>query len=63
MYDMFFESTVNLCDRFTALDPVKVRNYPAHEIFLLFRRLSDYTDRHKKNENKVKRVQAGDDWF
>jgi hypothetical protein len=67
LYDEFFEITVTLCNRFTGFDPVKVRQYPAQEIFLLLKRLVKYDERHAKHKrssgNGVIRKQAGDDWF
>ncbi len=68
MYNDFFDITVGLCNRFTALDPVKVRRYPAHEVFLLMKRVVDYDNRHDKkskggNGSQVVRKKAGDDWF
>jgi hypothetical protein len=57
-----------LCDRFTNLNPIKVRQYPAHEVFLLMKRLTDYNNKSDKqknisNKNDVIRRKAGDNWF
>ena len=67
MYEDFFDITVGLCNRFSALDPIKVRRYPAHEVFLMWKRVIDYDERHKdkkgNNGSGVVRKPAGDDWF
>nr|DAK15291.1 MAG TPA: protein of unknown function DUF393 [Caudoviricetes sp.] len=54
---MFFDLECNLCERFPAFTPVTIRRSPAHEIFLIVRRL--------KKQRKKKRIMkpAGDNWF
>lgn len=50
------------------LNPIMVRKYPAHEVFLLLKRL---TEHNKSSDNKknitnngdVIRRKAGDNWF
>ena len=57
-----------MCDRFVGLNPIMVRKYPAHEVFLLLKRL---TEHNKSSDNKknitnngdVIRRKAGDNWF
>ena len=68
MYDSFFDMAVVLSERFPSLNPIKVRKSPAHEVFLLFKRLRAHDKRHRKDEkapNKggVIRKKAGDNWF
>lgn len=68
MYEAFFDITVTLCERFPDLNPIKVRKYPAHEVFLLIKRLSKYNAKQKTKSNTVNnsgviRKKAGDDWF
>jgi len=69
MYQILFDSTVNLCERFAGFDPIKIRQYPAHEVILLLVRLIDYNKRHKKDvvknngEPQKIRKPAGDTWF
>jgi hypothetical protein len=50
------------------LNPIMVRKYPAHEVFLLMKRLTDHnkkSDKQKNISNKdgVIRRKAGDNWF
>ncbi len=61
IYDTFFDITVSLCDRFSGLDPIKVRKYPAHEVILLMKR----TVKHSKQKKKPVRTMrpAKDNWF
>lgn len=58
---------MSLCDRFTNLNPIKVRRYPAHEVFLLMKRLKKYnndkTQQDVSNKDGVIRKKAGDNWF
>lgn len=67
---MFFDINKNLCDTFPALDPIKLLDYPAEDVFNLINDTIDYNQRNKKAEasNKssnaeVIRVHAGDRWF
>ena len=73
---MYFDMTVQLCDRYPAMDPIKIRQTPAHEIYLLYgrtvkrnMRLDKNTDNNRASyttKNKTTRVikrKAGDDWF
>ncbi|MBQ8824112.1 MAG: hypothetical protein IJZ64_02665 [Ruminococcus sp.] len=56
--------TVALCERFTALDPIKIRFYPMHEVILLMGRIIDYSQ-HQKQEKKPRKIMkpAPDTWF
>lgn len=65
---------VNLCERFPALDPFKVRAQRFHDVLLIFRRL---TNRHENENGKktklpkgatvkngiVRRPATNDDWY
>lgn len=60
--------TVILCERFTNLNPIKIRKYPAHEVFLLCKRLRKYNAEHDQGvkstgNGQVIRKKAGDNWF
>lgn len=50
-----------ISERFPCLSPFEIRKQKAYEVFLLIRRLNDYTT--NKNKPKKLRRQAGDDWF
>ena len=65
LYEVFFEMEINICDRFPALSPFDVRRTKGAEVFLLMRRLNNYSDYQKKDSGKKKviRKKAGDDWF
>lgn len=68
MYDMYFEVAVQLSDRYRGLDPIKIRNTPAHEIYLLYSRtlkrdMRQGTQAMPKTNKNVIRKKAGDDWF
>nr|DAV57352.1 MAG TPA: hypothetical protein [Caudoviricetes sp.] len=56
--------TVSLCERFHGLDPIRIRQYPAHEVVTLMRRTVKYA----KNQNREKKPRkimkpAPDTWF
>ena len=65
---MFFEINKNLCDCYSGLDPIKLLDYPAEDVFNLINGLICYGKR-KKNDKKgngsngVVRKKAGDNWF
>lgn len=52
LYELFFDLTVNVCERFPALDPLTIRRSNGHEVFLMLSRLYDYNEREKKNKKK-----------
>jgi len=56
---------INICERFPALSPFDIRGKRAAEVFLLMRRLNNYTEYSNKDSGKKKviRRKAGDDWF
>lgn len=58
---------ISLCERFPALSPFDIRKQRAAEVFLLVRRLNNYTeytnDKHDARNSRVIRRRAGDDWF
>jgi hypothetical protein len=69
---MFFDINKNLCDTFAGLDPIKLLDYPAEDVFELINGLMDYNVREKikdarnskrSNNDEVIRVRASDNWF
>ena len=65
---MFFDVNKNLCDTFPALDPIKLLDYPAEDVFNLIAGTIDYNNRNKKddktpNKTGIIRKPAGDNWF
>ena len=67
--DMFFEINKALCDTFHGLDPVKLLDYPAEDVFELINGLVAYNQRQGKakaystTSSGVIRKPAGDNWF
>ena len=70
---MLFDINKALCDTFPGLDPIKLLDYPAEDVFDLINGLIDHNERKDKAEGKqtskpsgngkVVRRPAGDDWF
>lgn len=69
---MFFEINKALCTEFPGLDPVKLLDYPAEDVFDLMAGLTAYNKRQRKGKGKgagntskpgVIRRPAGDNWF
>lgn len=65
---MFFEINKNLCDCYAGLDPIRLLDYPAEDVFDLINGLIGYSKRQKKDKGKngtagVVRKKAGDNWF
>lgn len=62
---MFFDINKALCEAFTGLDPIKLLDYPADDVFELINNMISYNSRNsKQNKNStVIRRQAGDNWF
>lgn len=62
---MFFDINKTLCEVFTGLDPIKLLDYPAEDVFNLIKNMVSYNSRNKKqNKNStVIRRQASDNWF
>ena len=62
---MFFDINKALCEAFTGLDPIKLLDYPAEDVFDLINNMISYNSRNsKQNKNStVIRRQASDNWF
>lgn len=60
---MFFEINKALCDAYQGLDPIKLLDYPAEDVFNLINGLIAYSGRKKKQDTGVIKKKAGDDWF
>lgn len=63
LYQIFFELEMEICNRFPAITPFKIRREKIKEVFLLVRRLNIYDNKDKVKKKKIKRVPAGDSWF
>lgn len=59
IYEIFFDLTLNICDRFPSLSPFDVRREKAREVFLLIKRMGTA----QKRDRKVIRKKADDSWF
>lgn len=68
MSQLFYDINKNLCETYKGLDPIKLLDYPAEDVFDLIAGTMDYNQRqnkasvHSKN-NGVIRKPAGDNWF
>lgn len=65
---MFFDINKILCENYVGLDPIKLLDYPAEDVFELINGQIDYNNREKGTGKKadnsgVIRRKAGDDWF
>ena len=63
---MFFDINKALCEMFTGLDPIKLLDYPAEDVFDLINNVISFNDRNNKKKNNntgVIRREAGDNWF
>ena len=64
---MFFDINKSLCEAYTGLDPIKLLDYPAEDVFDLINGLIAYNKRNKKKSDAAKsgviRKHAGDNWF
>ena len=63
---MFFDINKALCEAFAGLDPIKLLDYPAEDVFDLINNTISYNSRNKnqsKNSSTVIRRKAGDNWF
>lgn len=70
---MLFDINKALCDTFPGLDPIKLLDYPAEDVFDLINGLIRHNERKEQSEGKrvgksdgkekVVRRPAGDDWF
>lgn len=62
---MFFDINRALCESYTGLDPIKLLDYPAEDVFNLINNTIDFNKRNTKKNNNgtVIRREAGDNWF
>lgn len=62
---MFFDINKALCESYSGLDPIKLLDYPAEDVFDLINNTIGFNKRNnKKNINSgVIRREAGDNWF
>lgn len=61
---MFFEINMTLCKLYSGLDPIKLLDYPAEDVFNLINDTLEYNKRDNTNKNsKVIRKPASDNWF
>lgn len=60
---MFFEITFSLCEVYKGLDPIKLLDYPAEDVFNLINSTLLHGRREKKEQTNVIKRPAGDDWF
>ena len=62
---MFFEINKALCESYAGLDPIKLLDYPAEDVFDLINNTISFNKRNnkKKNNSGVIRREAGDNWF
>ena len=69
MPEALFEINKQLCESFPGLDPLKLLNYPAEDVFRLINDMLAYNRRRKDGNpeetsgNQVIRRKAGDNWF
>ena len=65
---MFYDINKSLCETYSGLDPLKLLDYPAEDVFDLINGLVDHNERNKKenrssNTSGVVRKKAVDNWF
>lgn len=65
---MFYDINRSLCEVYVGLDPLKLLDYPAEDVFNLINQTIDYNNRNKTGntpttKSNVVRKQAGDNWF
>jgi hypothetical protein len=64
---MFFDINKALCETYKGLDPIKLLDYPAEDVFDLINGLIAYNGRNKNesssNNSGIIRKQAADNWF
>lgn len=62
---MFFDINKALCEAYSGLDPIKLLDYPAEDVFELINNTISYNKRNSKEakNNRVIRRPAGDNWF
>ncbi len=62
---MFFDINKALCESYSGLDPIKLLDYPAEDVFDLINNTINYNSRNSKQSKNstVIRREAGDNWF
>ena len=63
---MFFDINKSLCEAFNGLDPIKLLDYPAEDVFNLINDMICFNNRNNKTQKKhntVIRRPASDNWF
>lgn len=63
---MFFDINKALCESYSGLDPIKLLDYPAEDVFDLINNTICFNKRNSKKKNVnsgVIRREAGDNWF
>ena len=60
---MFFDINRILCESYHGLDPLRLLDYPAEDVFDLIYGMQDYNARENERERNKNRRKAGDDWF
>lgn len=61
---MFFDINKTLCEVYGGLDPIKLLDYPAEDVFDLIKDTIRYKGKKKQSKNDtVIRKPAGDNWF
>ena len=62
---MFFDINKALCEAYAGLDPIKLLDYPAEDVFDLINNTISYNSRNSKQSKNstVIRRQASDNWF
>ena len=63
---MFFDINKALCESYAGLDPIKLLDYPAEDVFDLINNTICFNKRNSKKKNinsGVIRREAGDNWF
>lgn len=69
MSQLFYDINKNLCETYKGLDPIKLLDYPAEDVFNLITGTLDYNQRQNKagatpkTNNGVIRKPANDNWF
>lgn len=64
---MFYDINKSLCETYTGLDPLRLLDYPAEDVFSLIEGLISYNERNREDQKPVNkgviRKAAGDNWF
>lgn len=62
-YDVMFDMTVQLCERFPAFTPLSFRRERFGEVLKLIVRFKRWSKKNTKNGKRIIRRPAGDNWF